>query len=154
MTPSIPSEMPKRRRHAVVFTQKSLTKQDGSQQADVNYIVKRYLETGEPIPQNEPVYGDVSQVPDYQTLLNTVNYAREAFMELPAALRTAFNNDPAQLLDWAVQPQNQEQAQKLGILPSTNQNTQNTTVQTPPKYDKIDSEVSPVKKQSLGSSNS
>jgi len=50
----------KKRPHAIVFTQPSLTRQSFKDECDVNQIVKSYTETGmiNHIPRSPPQYGD------------------------------------------------------------------------------------------------
>jgi len=53
----------KKRPHAIVFTQPSLTRQSFKDECDVNQIVKRYTETGmiNHIPRTKPQYGDAPE---------------------------------------------------------------------------------------------
>jgi len=53
----------KKRPHAIVFSQPSLTRQSFKDECDVNQIVKRYTETGmiNHIPRTTPQYGDAPE---------------------------------------------------------------------------------------------
>ena len=41
---------------------------------------------------------------------------QDDFMELPAQLRSRFNNDPAELIDFLGKEENREEATKLGLV--------------------------------------
>jgi len=107
-----------RGRVQIHFNDSTRTKQEYAQEADINYIVKKYQMTGElPRTPRTPLYADVSNVPDYQTLLNTINQVRDLFMTYPAEIRAKFNNDPAIMLDYIEKPENRDTAVQLGLLP-------------------------------------
>lgn len=95
----------------------SLAQQNQKEEADINTIVKRFGLTGE-LPQNVrmPQYGDFTEVTDYQTALNAVKQANEAFMEMPAEVRSRFENDPEKFVDFCLDPNNREEAKKLGLV--------------------------------------
>lgn len=95
----------------------SLTKQSFADECDINKIVERFLHTGQ-LPQNVslPQFGDYSQTLDYQTALNLVIEAQDAFMQFPHDVRARFSNDPAQFLDFVNNPDNIDEAIKLGIF--------------------------------------
>lgn len=104
--------------HEIVYVeQKSLTKQEFVPQVDINNIVKRYRVTGL-VPQlpGQPVYGDFSNIPDYQESLNVVLRAQEAFGRLSSDVRTFFDNDPANMLAFLSDPANRDQAIELGLV--------------------------------------
>jgi len=95
----------------------ALTKQSPKEECDVNYIVAKYKETGLlPPSQREPRFGDFSNVRDYQSSLNAVIAAQEAFDELPAIVRKRFSNEPAELLAFLEDPRNKDEAIKLGLV--------------------------------------
>lgn len=85
-------------------------------ECDINNILKRYRATGlmRQLP-GQPMYGDFSNIPDYQDALNTVIRAEEAFMRLPSDLRTRFDNDPQKFLDFVKDPANKEELYSLGL---------------------------------------
>lgn len=64
-----------------------------------------------------PRYGDFSNVDDYLGALNSVKAAQEAFQALPSGLRKRFENDPAQLIAFFDDPENQDEAVALGLIP-------------------------------------
>lgn len=96
----------------------SLTVQSQKEESDINTIVRRFGLTGE-LPQtvNIPRYGDFQGITNYQDAMNAVIVAKGQFMELPASIRSRFNNDPQALLDFISDPQNTQEAIELGLLP-------------------------------------
>lgn len=115
---NIKNEKPKQRKRVqIVFTEPSLTKQEFAEENDINFIVKRAQVTGElPLNMKAPVYGDFSEVPDYQSALNIVNEAQEAFQSLSSAIRERFSNNPAMMLDFLADPRNIKEAVELGLI--------------------------------------
>ena len=95
----------------------SLAVQDQAEEVDINTIVRRFGLTGK-LPDNvvAPTYGDFTGVTDYQTALNAVIEADEAFMKMPADVRARFNNDPGAFVDFCSDGRNREEAEKLGLI--------------------------------------
>jgi len=120
------------------------------QETDINHLVKRFLKTGNlgTIGQSmAPVYG-VCTSADFQTMQNTIIDAQNAFMQLPPRIRRRFGNDPYQLLRFAEDAKNKDEAIKLGILPEPP-----PEAPTPPKpaeKPEIDDEAQPHKKPKKG----
>lgn len=94
-----------------------LTQQQFKDECDINEIVRRFGLTGE-LPENvrTPRSGDFTGVNDYQSAMNAVRAADEAFMELPGELRKRFDNDPQKLMDFMEDENNKEEAIKLGLV--------------------------------------
>lgn len=94
----------------------SKTQQHQKEEADINTIVKRFGLTGQ-LPENVrmPQYGDYTGVTDYQTALNAVMEAQDAFMQMPAHVRQRFDHDPAKFVEFCSDPKNLEEAKKLGL---------------------------------------
>lgn len=94
----------------------SLTVQADAEDADINTIVRRFGLTGE-LPQGVaiPMSGDFSHASDYHTSMNAVLAAKEAFMQFPADVRRRFNDDPGNLIAFAEDPANYDEAVKLGL---------------------------------------
>ncbi len=94
------------------------TKQSHKDECDINIVMARYVKTGnlEHIATAMPRYGDFSEVPDLHTATNQVNEATELFMELPSEIRSRFNNNPAELLDFLADANNKPEAVKLGLV--------------------------------------
>lgn len=96
----------------------SLTMQSFTEDADLNVIAKRYGIDGQiPVaPINPAMYGDFSDAPDLREALDRTRDAKNKFMDLPAKLRARFRNDPSELWDFVNDPENWEEALRLGIL--------------------------------------
>jgi phage internal scaffolding protein len=95
----------------------TLAQQNFKDESDINYIVRQFGLTGElPGKPLSPQYGDFTGVLDYHSAVNAVLAAQDDFMELPAQLRSRFNNDPAELIDFLADEQNREEATKLGLV--------------------------------------
>jgi len=95
----------------------SLAQQNFKDECDINYIVRQFGLTGElPGQPLSPQYGDFTGVLDYHSAVNAVLAAQDDFMELPAQLRSRFNNDPAELIDFLQLEENREEAIKLGLV--------------------------------------
>lgn len=101
----------------ITFTQPSLTKQSFKDECDVNNIVKKHSVTGIYTHLNErsAQYGDVSEIPDYQSAMQAVASANQLFGALPSSLRKRFNNDPAEYLAFAQNPDNSDEMVRLGM---------------------------------------
>lgn len=97
-------------------TEPSLAQQQFAEECDINTIVRRFGLTGE-LPKDlvVPQSGDFTEVVDYHTAMNIVRKADESFMEMPAEVRSKFNNDPQRFLEFVYDPTNQDEARKLGI---------------------------------------
>jgi len=105
----------------------TLAQQHARDECDINTIVRRFGLTGE-LPSNVrvPQYGDFTHTTDYHTAMNAVLAANEAFMQLPADVRTRFNNDPGALVDFVSDESNRAEAAKLGlVVGSSNEPTPN-----------------------------
>lgn len=97
----------------------SMTKQSEMDACDIHNVLKQYSPAGlqQLISENQ-ARGQYAELPDeidYQAALNTVLVAEQSFATLPAKIRERFNNDPAQLLAFMANPNNQDEAIKLGL---------------------------------------
>lgn len=103
---------------SVKFEDASLTRQEFAQEADINNIMRKYASGLPPSPAGArpPLFGDFSNVPDYQTALNKVLDAQERFAELPSHVRKRFDNDPAKLLEFLASEDNRAEAVDLGLV--------------------------------------
>ena len=95
----------------------SLTQQNAKDECDINVIMERFGR-GMELPENfrPPQYGDFTGISDYHTALNRVALANEAFDSMPAKLRSRFNNDPVQLMEFLDDDKNRDEAVKLGLV--------------------------------------
>lgn len=94
-----------------------LTKQSFAEEADINVLVERFgLGAALPVDAPAPTYLDYDGVFDYQTALNAIASANEAFMLMPANVRARFNNDPGKFVDFCSSAENRAEAEKLGLV--------------------------------------
>lgn len=102
-----------------IVKQVSMTKQEFVADCDIHNILAEFKVTGQikHLAANAAagVYADLSALPDFQEALNTVVAGEAAFASLPSKLRARFENDPAQFLDFMSNPDNQDEAIKLGL---------------------------------------
>lgn len=105
------------RESAMVPEGKSKTIQNQKEESDINTIVRRFGLTGQ-LPNNVrvPQYGDFTGITDYQSALNTVIEAQEAFMMMPADIRKRFHHDPQEFMEFCYDEKNRAEAEKLGIV--------------------------------------
>jgi len=95
----------------------SLAQQHFKDECDINNILRQFNITGIlPDQAISPRYGDFTGISDYHTALNQVIAAEDEFMSLPAPLRARFENDPAQLIEFLDNPENKDEAIKLGLV--------------------------------------
>ena len=97
----------------------SLAQQQFKDDADINVLLERFKITGV-MPQSVvlPSYGDFSGISDYRSAQEAILKARNAFMDLPAAVRAEFHNDPQELLEFVSDPKNRDKAVALGLMGS------------------------------------
>lgn len=102
----------------------SMTKQAFKDECDINKIVAKYHKTNQITHLNrvQGSYGDFSQVSDYQSALNAVMAAQDAFMGLSSKIRARFGNNPAEFLNFVSDDKNYEEALKLGLLDDEKKN--------------------------------
>lgn len=96
----------------------TMTQQQYKEECDVNHIMKKYITTGEihHINRKQGVYADMSEISDYQGMLDTVLDAQSKFQTLPADVREKFKNDPAKLIEFIQDPKNYDEGVKLGLF--------------------------------------
>lgn len=94
----------------------SLAQQNQKEEADINTIVRRFGLTGElPSVKAMPQYGDFTHVTDYQSALNAVKEAEDAFAALGSKVRKRFHNSVVEFMDFMANGENLEEAIKLGL---------------------------------------
>lgn len=102
-----------------VFTGKTKTQQHFEESHNINKIVAKIMKTGT-IPADLRIrmgqYLDFTNWPDYQTIYNVMRQAAVNFMELPAKIRTKFDNKPEVMMDWLGKPENRKEAEDLGLI--------------------------------------
>lgn len=86
-------------------------------ECDVNEILKKYKATGmlTHVAKTQIQYMDHTQLPDLHTAMIQLTTAQQAFDALPAELRKRFANSPAEMYEFLANPENNEEAVKLGL---------------------------------------
>lgn len=104
--------------NGITFTEQTMAQQHFKDECDVNNILRKYETTGllTHVANGTPSYGDFSSVLDFQHAQNILIAAQDAFDALPASLRKRFDNDPAVMLEFIENPDNREEAEKLGLV--------------------------------------
>lgn len=99
-----------------IAPEERMTQQQFKDECDINTIVRRFGLTGV-VPQNfaMPQSGDFTGVTDFHTAMNVVRASQEAFMTLPGEVRARFANSPQRLMDFLHDPQNRDEAIRLGL---------------------------------------
>lgn len=92
-------------------------KQSFKDEVDINTIVKRFG-IGYEMPPNPkvPQYGDYTNIPDFHTAMNLVATTRENFEQLPANVRSKFENDTEAYVKFCLDEKNREEMKTLGLL--------------------------------------
>lgn len=97
---------------------RSKTIQSEANETDINLIIEKAIKGNLPmVNQREPRYGDFASGFDFSENQRVIKDYESQFERLPSSVRSRFNNDPAELIDFASDPQNEDEAIKLGILP-------------------------------------
>lgn len=81
----------------------TLVQQQFAAEVDINTIVRRFGITGAlPFGSAAPgVYGDFTEITDYESALARVRKVEDGFMKLPPDVRERFGNDPGSLIRFA-----------------------------------------------------
>ncbi|WNK14494.1 MAG: internal scaffolding protein [Microvirus sp.] len=94
----------------------SLTHQSFKEECDINTIIDRFGISGE-LPENlfAPQNEDFIETFDFQSAMNQIIEAEKSFMQLPAKVRTRFNNDPGLYVNFCSNPENIQEMLDLGL---------------------------------------
>lgn len=123
-------------------TGKCRTKQEFKKLADVNEVAKRFMQTGfiDHLAAGQPVFADVSRIPDLHQTMCRVRQAEEAFMRLDPSIRRRFDNRMHKMVEFLADPENKDEAIRLGIkkkpegwIPPEDRNKPPKPVETQPK---------------------
>lgn len=97
----------------------SLTHQECKRECDINFLVKRYCETGNWGVGDGRLPMDSSLVNfdgDFQSIMDSMIATRAEFDALPSNIRDRFANDPARLISFLADSNNRDEAVKLGLI--------------------------------------
>lgn len=104
---------------ATHFPNASKTHQSFKEDCDINTIARRFgldRQAMPVAPLDASHYGDFTEAPDLRSILDTVRQAKDHFMALPPKLRARFHNKPAELWEFVNDPDNADEAVRLGLL--------------------------------------
>lgn len=94
----------------------SRTDQSFREECDINTLLRRF-NLGMDIPANwEGISGDFTEALDFKSSLDAVRAAEDAFMSLPAEVRSRFQNNPGELISWIEKEENRAEAERMGLL--------------------------------------
>lgn len=94
------------------------TKSEFADECDINKIMERYRKTGvlpESAQQAAARYGDFSQRPGLNEIMQRMDAAVQLFEALPAKVRKQFSNDPAEFIEAAGTPEGLQVMKELGL---------------------------------------
>lgn len=104
------------RREDLACQDKSRAIQSQAEEADINTIVKRFGVTGQlPLVDRPPLDADFDAVVDYRGLMDLKIAADRSFLQMPAAVRRRFHDDPAEFVDFCSDRENLPEMRKLGL---------------------------------------
>lgn len=95
----------------------SMADQSFAEESDVNYIMRRMLNTGQaPVSRGPGVFADITEISDLMGAFEIVRTAEKMFQDLPSAVRNKFSNNPLVLEEWLANPANRDEAVELGLM--------------------------------------
>lgn len=97
---------------------KILTKQSFVEECDINTIVNRHKKSGTLplLPDPNHRYGDFSNIGTFQDVQMKLFEAEDLFMAQSAKIRSMFDNDYVKYIEFIDNPENREEAIKLGLF--------------------------------------
>lgn len=95
-----------------------VTKQSHKAECDIHNILRQFQRTGiiTHVQNARPTYMDLPSDVDFQQALETMRIAEEAFADLPAAVRSHFENDPKRFLSAFDDPSQEATLRSFGLL--------------------------------------
>lgn len=107
-----------RRRTVLDTGDVQITKQSHKDECDIYRILNQYQRTGiiTHVQSARPSYTDLPDSTDYQTSVNILMEAQEAFAALPSRVRAHFHNDPGEFLAAFDDPSTYDQLREFGLL--------------------------------------
>lgn len=107
-------------KQGIIFKEPTMTIQSEKDNCDINVIMNRYATCGTPLPYRsdgvQPVYADVSELGDYMENYQRCKQAEEMFNALPSALRKELDNNPANLLPFIQNKENESRCIEYGLI--------------------------------------
>lgn len=95
----------------------SMTRQEFTEECDINMIMARYEKGGVFAfnTKNDGIYYDFVGMPDLAGAMQDMIQAEEAFMRLPAIVRKEFDNDPLRFVEFAQDGNNVAKMREWGL---------------------------------------
>lgn len=95
----------------------SKVEQSHRDEVNINSIMAKYQKTGLfPQRTTTPKYGDFSSGIEFHEAMSRIREAERDFLDLPPDIRSRFENDPGQLVDFLNNPENAAEAAELGLI--------------------------------------
>lgn len=106
----------KRKKTAITFSGKGLTRQSEKDDCDINKILDRYVETGVISGMGQPQkFGYASEL-SYTESMQIVADAQSQFEQLPSEIRTRFENKPEKFLAFVENEENRPEMAEMGLM--------------------------------------
>lgn len=125
----------------IEFSEPTMTIQSEKDNCDINVIMNRYATCGTPLPCRtdgvQPVYADVSELGDYMENYQRCKQAEEMFNALPSALRKELDNNPANLIPFIQDKNNESRCIEYGLINKPIVEAPQTPVATPSVPDSV-----------------
>lgn len=97
--------------------------QSSGDEHDIVNLVDKLVNYGVGVQMPVPISDDFVAGEDFHDAMNRVARARDEFLQLPAHVRSKFDNDPGKFLDFFHDDKNIEDARKMGFLNPTEPET-------------------------------
>jgi len=96
---------------------RQITEQSHRQSCDIHHILRKAREGGviTHLAADRAQYGNFIGAPDFIAAQEVIARANTMFSEVPSRIRERFKNDPAQYLDFCMDPRNRDELLKLKI---------------------------------------
>ena len=100
----------------ILFPAKGMTKQAHKDESDINQIMAKYQRTGilAHAKNYSGEYGFATS-DSFHDSLNIIQKAQDMFDALPSAVRTKFQNDPSEFLDFVQDSKNAQELYDMGL---------------------------------------
>lgn len=104
----------------ITFDEPSRTQQHFKTEADIDFILKKYSQTGflvDPMtPRRAAQFGDFTSGYDFRGHQQKIVQLKELFDALPSSVRSTFGNDPFRFAEYASKDENRSQLEQWGLL--------------------------------------
>ena len=121
-----------RARLAIELDPESRVEKSHKHEVNINTIMAK-ARKGIPIPVSRGggMYGDFTGAMDYHSTLQRIDEAMDMFAALPASIRSRFQNEPGQLIEFLSNPENEDKAIELGLIPDRREVVSDQDIEAP-----------------------